>query len=402
MMVVQRYGSMIAGGSEQCCRLYAEQLLARGHQVEVATSCAVSYSDWRNVLPEGEENVNGVVVHRFPVDEPRNPVEFDRLNAINCGSSESIPLALQELWIDRMGPRTVDLPGFLASRINDVDAFIFFTYLYYPTVRGMQVTSGRAPTVFFPTAHREPSLTVGIQDRLFRLPDVFGFLTQEERALVDSAFGIASVGEVVGVGVDLEASGDGGRFRSTFGIGDDPYLLYVGRVDPGKGSLELLDFFLSYKRRNPGPLKLVVVGEQVHPLGEHPDVHATGFVDEQSKDDAIAGSLAYMQPSYFESFSMSLTEAWALGRPALVQGKCDVLVGQAMRSGGGIPYDGFLEFEAAVDLLVEDPGLGDRLGASGRKFVETNYSWSAVITRIEGLVEVAIGRFTERSGLWDL
>ncbi len=397
MLVVQRYGKQIAGGSEQCCRLYAEHLVERGHRVEVVTSCATNYVDWANDLPAGESVENGVIVHRFPVDRIREPLEFGRLNQINFGGRDPVPLFLQERWIECMGPRAVDVPAFLSSRSKGFDAFVFFTYLYYPTMRGLEAIAGRAPSVFFPTAHREPPFEVAAHDRLFRFPDAFGFLTIEERELVRSTFGIDPVGDVLGVGVDLDASGRGQHFRKSFGLGDDPYLLYVGRVDPGKGSLEVLDYFDAFKRRNPGPLKLVVVGEQVHPVGYRPDVLATGFVDEQTRNDAIDGCLAYLQPSYFESFSMSLTEAWALRRPALVQGKCEVLVGQVTRAMGGLPYDGYLEFECAVDVLLEDPKLGDRLGWAGRKYVEANYDWPIVMDRTEKLINLAIERFSHRA-----
>jgi Glycosyltransferase len=74
-------------------------------------------------------------------------------------------------------------------------------------------------------------------------------------------------------------------------------------------------------------------------------VVVTGFIDEAGKQSALAGAAALVQPSYFESFSMVLTEAWAHRRPALVQGHCAVLDGQARRSGGGIPYRSYAEFE---------------------------------------------------------
>src|SRR5204863_2585631 len=105
------------------------------------------------------------------------------------------------------------------------------------------------------------------------------------------------------------------------------------------------------------------------------DVFVTGFVDESVKRAAIEGALALVQPSYFESFSMVLTEGWAQRKPAIVQGRCDVLLGQARRSGGGLPYQGFAEFEAAVDMLVGDPSLCRELGENGRRFVEERYEW---------------------------
>ena len=401
MMVVQRYGRDIAGGSEQCCRLFAEHLAARGHHVEVATSCARRYTDWANEFPTGPEDVNGITVHRFPVDQPRDQRAFEAIHRVNVGTERPVPLFLQEEWVERMGPRTTGLPGFLVDRADDLDAIVFFTYLYYPTIRGLEAVAGRVATVFHPTVHREPGITVPIYDRLFRLPDAFGFLTVEERDLVARQMGVEGLAAVVGVGVDLGATGDGGRFREAHGLGDDPYLLYVGRVDPGKGSLEAYQYFLTYKERNPGPLKLVVVGDQVVPLGEHPDIVLTGFLSDQEKDDALDGCTAFLQPSYFESFSMALTEAWALRRPALVQGRCDVLVGQARRSGGALPYVGFAEFEATVDLVLDDPDLAERMGAAGRRYVEDQYRWDVVLDRYEALLDQATAAFRRRqSGTW--
>jgi glycosyltransferase involved in cell wall biosynthesis len=101
----------------------------------------------------------------------------------------------------------------------------------------------------------------------------------------------------------------------------------------------------------------------------------------------MAGSLALVQPSYFESFSLVLVEAWALAKPALVQGRCDVLEGHAQRSGGGIPYRGFAEFEAALDLVRSDAGLAGALGRAGRRYVERRYAWDRIIARYEDFLE---------------
>jgi glycosyltransferase involved in cell wall biosynthesis len=60
-----------------------------------------------------------------------------------------------------------------------------------------------------------------------------------------------------------------------------------------------------------------------------------------------------------------------------------VLGGQATRAGGGLPYRGFAEFEAAVDLLVENRHLAGALGAAGRRYVEERYAWEAVMSRYE-------------------
>jgi glycosyltransferase involved in cell wall biosynthesis len=396
LFVVQRYGEDIAGGSEQSCRLFAEHVAALGHNVEVATSCARNYTDWANEFEPGTELINGVTVHRFPVDEPRVGQRFGALDRAVVWGRKPVPLSMQERWIDEMGPRTTGLPNWLSDRAPDIDIAVFFTYLYFTTNRGLPAIAGLTPTLLQPTAHDEPHITVPVFDRLFRLPDGCAFLTPEEAQLVNTRFGRRPVEEVIGIGVDLDRHGDAERFRKAHRIGDAPFLLFIGRVDPGKGSLEAYDYFTAYKERNPGDLRLVIVGDLVTTLPRHRDIICTGFVPEGEKMDALAACTALIQPSYFESFSMALTEAWSMRRPALVQGRCSVLVGQALRSGGALCYDGFAEFEAGVDLLLSEHGLADELGARGYRYVEENYRWDDLIVRYMDLLERTVDAYSRR------
>jgi len=227
-----------------------------------------------------------------------------------------------------------------------------------------------------------------------RQPTAYAFLTEEEQELVARRARVRRPAAVIGLGVDLAAAGDGAAFRARHDLGDDPYLLYVGRLDPGKGSDELFGHFRAFAERHHGgrhgQLRLVVVGEPVAPLPAHPRVVTTGFVAESVKLDAVAGCTALVMPSYYESFSLVLAEAWAQSKPALVNDHCAVLRGQARRSGGAIPYRGFAEFEAAVELLLDHPDLQGDLGWRGRRYVETRYPWEAVLDRTEALLDLAV------------
>jgi glycosyltransferase involved in cell wall biosynthesis len=390
LFVVQRYGLEVAGGAELHARQYATLLAERGHEVDVLTSCAVSYVDWANTYDPGTSVIDGVTVHRLPVSEARVDRFFGPLNARTVWGRKPVPLYLQREWMRRQGP---DLPGlrpWLTERAADYDVSIFITYLYYSTWAGLPVAANYGPTVLHPTAHDEPPFWLPLFDTTFRHAHAFAYLTPEERDLVERRFGMRTRHKVTGIGMDVDATGVGGRFRQAHGLGDDPYLLFVGRVDPGKGSDELYDFFVAYKARNPGSLKLAIVGDPVKPLPPHPDIVVTGFVEEQVKRDAYDGALALVHPSYFESFSMVLTEAWAQRKPALVQGHCDVLVGQARRSRGGLPYCGYAEFEAAVQLLDEDPALARAMGEAGRRYVDEHYKWDEVLDRYERLLGTAV------------
>ena len=390
LFVVQRYGEAVAGGAETACRELATRLAARGHDVEVLTSCAVSYVDWANAYPPGTVRDDGVEVHRLPVDRPRDPRFFGPLNGRAVWHTSCSPIFLQREWMRSQGPNLPGLVPWLEREAGRFDVVVFVTYLYATTWSGLPVAAGLAPTVLLPAAHDEPPFWLTLFDLTLRLPSAFAFLTEEEQALMARRTRTTIPSSVIGLGVDLDVEGDATRFREAWPLGERPYLLYLGRLDPGKGSLELADFFTTYKTRRPGDLALVVVGDPVQPLAPHPDLVCTGWVDESVKADAIAGCAALVMPSYFESFSLVLVEAWAQRRAALVNGRCDVLAGQARRSGGGLPYRGYAEFEAAVDLLMGDADLRATLGERGRAYVESRDRWDDVLTRVEQLFATAI------------
>ena len=88
-----------------------------------------------------------------------------------------------------------------------------------------------------------------------------------------------------------------------------------------------------------GQLQLVLIGKTLLPIPKHPRIHHLGFLTDRQKFDAMAAADVLIMPSYFESLSMVALEAWALGKPVLANGRCDVLKGQAIRSNAGLYYE---------------------------------------------------------------
>ncbi len=390
LYVVQRYGENIAGGAEQYCREMAERMAARGHHVEIATTCAESYVDWADVYEPGRTTVEGVDVHRFRVAAPRDNTIFGDLNRRLVTGRGARPLFLQREWMRTQGPWSPDLVVWLEHNAHRFDAVCCFTYLYWTTWAALDVVHGRAPLLLHSTVHDEPPLRLSLFDNEFHTPDAFVMLMPEEIDLIRTRFHLDPPGGVVGIGVEVGPA-EPSRFRSAYRLGGAPYLLYVGRIDAGKGALALVEFFIAYKDRHPDEdLVLVMVGIDLLKIPERDDIIVTGFVDYQTRDDALAGAFALAQPSFFESFSMILTEAFAYGRPAIVQGRCAVLRGHAQRSNGAIPYDDFAEFEAALEMLRSDPELADAMGAAGRAYVEREYEWDTVLERYEAVLEATV------------
>jgi len=83
-----------------------------------------------------------------------------------------------------------------------------------------------------------------------------------------------------------------------------------------------------------------------------------------------------VMPSPYESLSIVLLEAWGMGKSVLVNGKCDVLVGQCRRAQGGLWYTSKDEFQVAIEKM--DELVRNQLGLQGKSFVELNYVWSVI------------------------
>ncbi len=390
LYVVHRYHPDIPGGAEIACRLFATQMAARGHDVEVVTSCARDYMTWADVYPPGTSEIDGVTVHRLSIASPRDVERFNLLSAVVRHDPRLVPWDRQERWLEEQGPFLPSLEPWLEENYERFDAVVAFAYLYFTAPTVLRVLAGRRPLLFHPCAHEEWTLHLPLYDTPFRVADGMAYFTPEEQALVHGRFGDRAHGEVIGIGLDTAAAtrfADGGvRFRAETGIGERQYVTYVGRLDRSKGVVELVTWFREFCNRTGRDLVLALLGDPVHPIEPVDDVVVAGVVSEEVRQSAVSGATCLVHPSYFESFSMVLTETWALGRPVLVQGRCAVLAGQTARSQGGISYVGYAEFEAGLERILDDPALADEMGRRGRAYVHREYEWEALLPRYEALI----------------
>jgi len=381
-LVVQRYGPEIDGGSETLCRQVAERITA-WCDVEVLTTTASDYLTWRNQFPSGLVRVNGVDVRRFRVASRRWVRSFGRLSERLYRSPHTIEEELD--WMIRQGPRTPELLAYLKDAEPNFDAFVFFTYLYYPTYFGLQLVAGKS--VLVPTLHDEPPARFDLFRPIFRLPRVFVWNTPEERDLARSMFGIPAHGEVAGIGIDPVPPAGGDGFRARRGLGE--YVLYVGRIDVWKGLPDLVEYFTRYRATRASDLTLVLAGKSHMRLPDAPGVRPLGYLSDAEKTQAFAEASATIVPSAFESLSVVALESWAAATPVLANARGRSVAGQCGRSGGGLTYSSYEEFEAGLDRLRS--AEGQALGRRGREFVAEECSWDRVLDVYRRAIERAAG-----------
>src|SRR6185436_12120914 len=179
VIVVQRYGAEINGGSELHARYVAERLSAHA-DVRVLTTCARDYVTWRNEWAPGEERINGIPVERFAVARERDTIDFRSRSERLFGDRHSIHEELG--WLESQGPTSPTLIKRLSRVADDCDFVLLFSVRYSPAFYGARFAAQKA--VLVPTVERESSLGLSIFPPVFRGVRAIMYNSLEERALI--------------------------------------------------------------------------------------------------------------------------------------------------------------------------------------------------------------------------
>jgi glycosyltransferase involved in cell wall biosynthesis len=311
------------------------------------------------------------------------------------------------------GPWCPKLLDYLKANHRSYDALIFFTYLYAPTVLGLQIDPARS--ILVPTAHDEPAIRLELYREVFRQPTAIAYNTDVEKNFLKSTFAIRAIGEeTVGCGVDLMAGeGDGPPVAPIAGepIGEDDeggvdvvaqlksrgiafrrrhrlhgqFLLYGGRIDAGKGCEELLEYFTSYKEQG-GDAALVLMGVKLMQIPEVPWVKFAGLLSERERLQALEAATIVVVPSPFESLSLLALEAMAVGTPVLCNARSEVLVEHCLKSNAGLFYTDRDEFLECGSLLLADERLRRTMGRNGKEYIKRNYRWDVIMAKYDRLI----------------
>ncbi len=174
--------------------------------------------------------------------------------------------------------------------------------------------------------------------------------------------------------------------RSTLGLGDRPYVLWVGTLEPRKNLPLLLEAFAAVVRAGL-PEQLVIVGPPGWSGGPRAvGVAAEGLGDRvvftgAVRDDRLAalyrGASLFAFPSQHEGFGLPVLEAMAQSAPVVCS---DIPV---LREVGGSaaryvpPTDAGAWGETLVELLGDDSARA-RMAAAGREWA-SRFTWARCI-----------------------
>ena len=149
---------------------------------------------------------------------------------------------------------------------------------------------------------------------------------------------------------------------------EPPEVLYVGRLSPEKGILELVQAAEGMKLTvaGDGPLRAQVPG-------------ALGFVPHHELPPLYERAAVVAVPSHREGFGVACAEAMAAGRPVVasaVGGLLDLVVDG--ETGLLVPPRNVGALRAALERLLGDAELRARMGAAGRERIREHFTWPAV------------------------
>ncbi|RLC91931.1 MAG: hypothetical protein DRI79_01750 [Chloroflexi bacterium] len=384
------------GGSEKYIADLSEELVARGHQVDVFTSRSLDYHTWKDELGP-RERVNGVNVYRF---RSMRRTEF---------VWRVLHWSLGKYWQTRSrwyepfilfggGPLCPGMFAAMLARLPQYDLVHLNCLVYGHVAYGYLAARWRqVPVVVTPHTHAGQEVTYGIGYELdvLRGSDHVIAVTEGERNFL------------LGLGLDpwrVTTAGNGLRpeaypmrditaCRQRLGLPEDAFVtLFLGRQVEYKGLGTALEAFIALRRSHPHLIFLVVGPETDYSrrlFARHdglPGVVNLGAVSDDVRLDALNACDCLVLPSRGEAFGIVFLEAWIVGKPVI--GPRTAAVSTVIRDGQDgwlVPLDDPGAIGEALKRWISSPALARQMGESGRRRVLSRYTCSRIADVVEGI-----------------
>ena len=403
--VVRRLVSEEWGGTEAVLYNYCSRLVARGHDVPVYATAALSHP--------GPDDVRGLAVERFKYFYPYLLLSDDA-----------------RLAMDKKGGSPISLPMYRRLK-NEPDTKIVHLHAMGRLGGIVRKACAKRGIPYVVSLHGGHFTIPAEEHALFARPTKgtlcygkpFGLWLGTRKILQDAA-AILSVGRSEhleiqkrypkqavylpnGVDTKLFTRGDGRRFREKHGLLDKKIILCISRIDPQKGQLNLAKTLPRVVEKFPdahlvliGPATIAAYRDEITAFLRDAGLEDRALMiphiapDSDDLLDAYAACDVFALASIHEPFGIVVLEAWVAGRPVV-----------ASRI-GGIPHfvtdgeNGLLVEPGDVEQLTDgiirvlsDGDLAKNLGESGRAEACKSYDWGVIVDRLENIYDrVASGK----------
>jgi len=216
-------------------------------------------------------------------------------------------------------------------------------------------------------------------------------ITGDERSHFET-YGVEASQVVVipnGINPDNYPESDGAEFRSKYGLGDYPFILFVGRLNSIKGPDLLLRAFCKVKDGFQVH-RMVFAGPDEGMLSELREIAAahgisdrvlfTGYLGGVAKSQAFHASELVVIPSRQEAMSIVVLEAGIAGKPVLITDRCgfDEI---ASRGGGQVVPASVDGLQRGLAEILRDQAKLNAMGTNLRKYTLEHFDWDSIVHR---------------------
>jgi glycosyltransferase involved in cell wall biosynthesis len=313
------------------------------------------------------------------------------------------------------------LPRWIMANAQRFDAAVLHGVWDYASYGGrLGLKRARLPYVIYPHGMLDPWFQQGrpIKTAVKQVYWLLGggavlagahrvlFTCEEERRLAKGSFvGPAYREQVVAYGAPEpphRGTAQVAAFRQGVpALGEQRYLLFLGRMHPKKGVDLLLSAFCELAERHRG-FDLVMAGpdpmglqaafaEELRTRRLAERVHWVGMLEGERKWGALAGAEAFVLPSHQENFGIAVAEAMACGTPVLISDKVNIWREIVAGGGGMVGEDtlaGTLGLLGGFLALPEEARAA--MGSAARRTYERQFTMEAASRALLEVLEDAV------------
>ena len=382
------------GGSEQYITELSEELVLRGHRVDVFTTRSSDYQTWSDTL-KPYENINGVDVYRFS--------SFQRQKI----TWKILGIGLDRYWKKRSriyqpmvwygnGPLSPKKWTALLSKVSNYDVcHINLLHYAHSWPACLAAHWKKIPIVTTPHVHPAQRNTFDFDylQNILKASAVTIAVTEPERRFIK---GLLPLNDIVlggnGLHLDRYPAIDLTAGRRMLGIPIDAFvMLFLGRKIEYKGLDVCLTAFMGLRQKIDNAYFIAAGPETEYSTnlwknGPAPDsLIVLGRVNEETKRAVLSSADVLVLPSVGEAFGIVFLEAWAYRKP---------VIGAAIPSVSSIVDDGVNGYlvpphnarlvEKRLLSMAQDNELRTRLGRNGRHKLESRFTVEALADVVEG------------------
>lgn len=186
----------------------------------------------------------------------------------------------------------------------------------------------------------------------------------------------------------------------------DPYVLFMGTLEPRKNPRGLLEGYAALASRWPEVPRLILAGRVVPESApwmealQRPPLasRAThiGYISDAARESLYRNAAVLVLPSYNEGFGLPVLEAMTVGTPVVAsnRGAIPEVLGDA---GGNLVGVVGVDQDAGIERVLKDPGLAATLGGRGVRRSRL-FDWETAAAALRASYEEAVARAARDRG----